>query len=46
MYGLALVAIMASPAFAAHPMSSLPPDSWTITNYYKQDAYDPGALDR
>jgi sporulation protein YlmC with PRC-barrel domain len=40
--GLALVAMMASPAFAAESMSSLPPDSWTITNYYKQDVYDQG----
>jgi sporulation protein YlmC with PRC-barrel domain len=23
-------------------MSSLPPDSWTVTNYYKQDVYDKG----
>jgi len=42
MCGLALLAMMASPAFAADPMSSLPPDSWTITNYYKQDVYDQG----
>ena len=30
------------PAFAAETMSSLPSDSWTITNYYKQDVYDKG----
>jgi sporulation protein YlmC with PRC-barrel domain len=42
MCGLALVAMMASPVFAAESMSSLPPDSWTITNYYKQDVYDQG----
>jgi sporulation protein YlmC with PRC-barrel domain len=28
------------PAFAAETMSALPPDSWTVTNYYKQDVYD------
>jgi hypothetical protein len=39
---LALVATMVSPAFAGGSMSSLPPDSWTITNYYKQDVYDQG----
>jgi sporulation protein YlmC with PRC-barrel domain len=42
MCGLALVATMVSPAFAAESLSSLPPDSWTITNYYKQDVYDQG----
>jgi sporulation protein YlmC with PRC-barrel domain len=41
-FGLALVATMVSPAFAAESLSSLPPDSWTITNYYKQDVYDEG----
>ena len=33
---------MASPAIAADAMSSLPTDSWTVTNYYKQDVYDKG----
>src|SRR6202012_1502169 len=39
-YALALLAVVATPAFAADAMSSLPPDSWTVTNYYKQDVYD------
>ena len=38
----ALVAAVATPAFAAETLSSLPSDSWTITNYYKQDVYDKG----
>jgi len=41
-YALALVAALTIPAFAAETMSSLPSDSWTITNYYKQDVYDKG----
>jgi sporulation protein YlmC with PRC-barrel domain len=41
MYVLAaMTAAIATPAFAADTLSSLPPDSWTITNYYKQDVYD------
>lgn len=36
----ALAAAIATPAFAAETLSSLPSDSWTITNYYKQDVYD------
>ncbi len=39
-YALAAVAALATPAFAAGTMSSLPPESWTITNYYKQNVYD------
>ena len=39
-YALALLAVIATPAFAADTMSSLPSDSWTVTNYYKQDVYD------
>jgi sporulation protein YlmC with PRC-barrel domain len=39
-YALALLAVVATPAFAADTMSSLPSDSWTVTNYYKQDVYD------
>ena len=42
LYALAIVAAVATPAFAAETMSSLPSDSWTITNYYKQDVYDKG----
>jgi sporulation protein YlmC with PRC-barrel domain len=40
LYGLAMVAMLATPAFAAETLSSLPSESWTITNYYKQDVYD------
>jgi sporulation protein YlmC with PRC-barrel domain len=40
MYALALIATLSTPAFAADTMSSLPADSSTITNYYKQDVYD------
>jgi sporulation protein YlmC with PRC-barrel domain len=41
-YALAVIAALGTPAFAADTLSSLPPDSWTITNYYKQDVYDKG----
>lgn len=37
---LAVVSTLSSPAFAAETMSSLPADSATVTNYYKQDVYD------
>jgi sporulation protein YlmC with PRC-barrel domain len=40
LYALATVAVLAVPAFAAQTMSSLPSDSKTVTNYYKQDVYD------
>jgi sporulation protein YlmC with PRC-barrel domain len=39
-YALAMIAALGTPAFAAETMSSLPADSWTVTNYYKQDVYD------
>jgi sporulation protein YlmC with PRC-barrel domain len=39
-YALAIVAALTTPAFAAQTMSSLPPDSFTVTDYYKQDVYD------
>jgi sporulation protein YlmC with PRC-barrel domain len=39
-YALAAVAALATPAFAAQTMSSLPTDSFTVTDYYKQDVYD------
>jgi sporulation protein YlmC with PRC-barrel domain len=41
-YALAALAVLSTPAFAADTLSSLPPDSWTITNYYKQNVYDKG----
>jgi sporulation protein YlmC with PRC-barrel domain len=39
-YILSLLAISTTPAFAADALSTLPPDSMTVTNYYKQDVYD------
>ena len=42
LYGLAMIGMLATPAFAADTLSSLPPESWTVTNYYKQDVYDKG----
>jgi sporulation protein YlmC with PRC-barrel domain len=41
-YAIAVLAALGTPAFAAETMSSLPADSSTITNYYKQDVYDKG----
>jgi sporulation protein YlmC with PRC-barrel domain len=41
-YAIATVAALTTPAFAAQTMSSLPSDSFTITDYYKQDVYDNG----
>src|ERR1017187_11016590 len=41
-YALAVLAVITTPAFAAETMSSLPTDSSTVTNYYKQDVYDKG----
>jgi sporulation protein YlmC with PRC-barrel domain len=41
-YALVVLAAITTPAFAAETMSSLPTDSWTVTNYYKQDVYDKG----
>jgi sporulation protein YlmC with PRC-barrel domain len=42
LYALAMFAALGSPVSAAETMSSLPQDSWTVTNYYKQDVYDKG----
>jgi sporulation protein YlmC with PRC-barrel domain len=36
------MAALATPALAAETMSRLPPNSFTITDYYKQDVYDNG----
>lgn len=36
-----LAASAASGAYAATTMTSAPPESWTVTNYYKQSVYDP-----
>jgi sporulation protein YlmC with PRC-barrel domain len=41
-YAVATVAALATPAFAAQTMSRLPPDSFTVTDYYKQNIYDNG----
>ena len=48
--GLAFAAVLTSGAYAATTMSAAPSESWTVTNYYKQDVYDPnrskiGAID-
>jgi sporulation protein YlmC with PRC-barrel domain len=48
--GCALAAAAATGAYAATTMSAAPAESWTVTNYYKQDVYDPnqskiGAVD-
>ena len=42
LYAFATVAALTAPALAAETMSSLPSDSFTITDYYKQDVYDNG----
>ena len=42
LYAFALVAAVTTPVLAAESMSNLPSDSWTVTNYYKQDVYDKG----
>jgi sporulation protein YlmC with PRC-barrel domain len=38
--GLAVLVAFATPAVAADALSTLPADSSTVTNYYKQDVYD------
>src|ERR1700753_784804 len=38
----AVAAFAATSAFAAETMSSLPADSFTVTDYYKHDTYDNG----
>jgi sporulation protein YlmC with PRC-barrel domain len=40
---LAVSAIVAgcSAAYAAKTMTAAPSESWTVTNYYKQNVYDP-----
>jgi sporulation protein YlmC with PRC-barrel domain len=42
LYAIAMIAALGTPVFAAETMSSLPSDSSTVTNYYKQDVYDKG----
>lgn len=32
---------LSSTAYAANTMTAAPTESWTITNYYKQNVYDP-----
>jgi sporulation protein YlmC with PRC-barrel domain len=41
-YAIAVLGALGGPVFAADTMSSLPHDSWTVANYYKQDVYDKG----
>jgi sporulation protein YlmC with PRC-barrel domain len=50
MLGCAIAAAAVTSAYAATTMSAAPGESWTVTNYYKQDVYDPnqskiGAVD-
>ena len=35
------LAALGSAAYAATTMTAAPPESWTVTNYYKQNVYDP-----
>ncbi|MCC8982718.1 PRC-barrel domain-containing protein [Bradyrhizobium acaciae] len=39
--GCIMAAALATAAHAATTMSAAPTESWTITNYYKQNVYDP-----
>src|SRR6516225_11461535 len=39
--GCVLATAAFSSAFAASTLNSAPPESWTVTNYYKQAVYDP-----
>ena len=39
--GYILAAAFATAAHAATTLPAAPTDSWTITNYYKQNVYDP-----
>ncbi len=36
-----VVAVSITGAYAATTMTAAPGDSWTVTNYYKQNVYDP-----
>jgi sporulation protein YlmC with PRC-barrel domain len=40
--GMALSAVVATSAYAATTLLSIPAGSWTIGNYYKQAVYDRG----
>jgi sporulation protein YlmC with PRC-barrel domain len=40
-YGCVFAASVISVASAATTMTAAPPESWTVTNYYKQAVYDP-----
>jgi sporulation protein YlmC with PRC-barrel domain len=35
------IGALAPAAFAANTMRAAPPESWTVTHYYKQNVYDP-----
>ena len=39
--GCVAATALVSGAYAATTMTAAPADSWTITNYYKQNVYDP-----
>src|SRR5215475_9271309 len=35
------IAALGTAAYAANTMTAAPQESWTVTNYYKQNVYDP-----
>jgi sporulation protein YlmC with PRC-barrel domain len=39
--GCAFAVSVVTSAYAATTMTAAPPESWTVTNYYKQSVYDP-----
>lgn len=39
--GIAFASALSTAAYAATTMPAAPPESWTVTNYYKQSVYDP-----
>jgi sporulation protein YlmC with PRC-barrel domain len=38
---ISAIAVGCSAAYAATTMTAAPSESWTVTNYYKQNVYDP-----
>ena len=39
------IAALGSAAYAANTMTAAPSESWTVTNYYKQNVYDPKEIE-
>jgi len=39
--GCVVAAAFAASSYAATTMSAAPSESWTVSNYYKQNVYDP-----